>query len=221
MSLRKRGRFGLKAAITAVGLAIIVLLNTVVSIYAATEYQWFRTPKYTSLGDGVTLDTGIYKYNLWSKAKWEIRKVGLYNAYLTYYLEDSTGNPTWIANQGQKLTITQSSTVSRTVSNTITWTLGISGDITIPKLSKLKITPKASFTSTNTETYSYTYSAGMGLEYDLSKYKHKSYTIATNGYIIKYAVIRYKPDGKTIKDQKTMYGYYASYGQEVRLVYRY
>lgn len=131
-------------------------------------------------------------------------KYYLTNSYmrcLTYY------HDAWIANQGQTVSLTTSKTVTRSVSAGVSNELGISGVI-------------ASNIGTNySSSVSTTYSSSLGLSYNLSNFKYSSYKIASMGFYDKFTVKKYK-DG-SYQSSYTRYAYEASYGQEIRLVYRY
>lgn len=128
----------------------------------------------------------------------------LTNSYmrcLTYY------HDTWIANQGQVLTISDTRNVSRSVEE------GVSSEIGVSFVFSLNI--GAEYTDSVTTSYG----KSMGMSYDLSKYKHKSYRVASMGFYDKFRVEKYK-NGK-YKESYTVYGYDKKFGQEIRLVYRY
>lgn len=207
-------------------LAAIMFFSNTVGAYAANEYRYTSTFTYKTLGAGVTIGSGTYKYGFLNlkKGTWTIKKMGNYHGYVSIY---STGNgtPIWFANQGQTLTITDSRTVKKTVTETTTNTnsIGLAGEIKLNKLSTLNISIGSSITDTYSEEYSTTYSSTVSGTYDLSNnklYKHSSYTFASYGIICKNEVCKYDNSGKCVYDGE-MYTFYKAYGQEIRLVYRY
>lgn len=224
----------MKKKILSFVLIVMLLVFSMSQAFAVTEYYYKGNS--VSLGDGVVKASGTYNYYLkngqpqiskpyfWSSKKtgtYQVKKVANHHKCLTYYME-TDGTPLWIANQGQTVSVTQSSTVSRSVSKTVTREIGVSmsGKYTPSKGNELGITFTTAFKNSNTSSYSYTYTTGLGVIYNMSEYKKASYTIATMGIIEEFKVYRYKEDGSLWRTD-TMYAYWKDYGQEIRLVYRY
>lgn len=215
-------------------LVVVLFVMSFSPAFAVTEYNYKGYS--VSLGDGVVKASGTYNYYLkndkpqiskpyfWSRKKtgtYQVRKVTNHHKCLTYYME-TDGTPLWIANQGQTISLSQSSTVTRSVSKTVTTELGVNmnGKYTPSKGNELGIAFTTSFKNSNTSSYSYSYSSAYKISYDLSKQTKSSYTIATMGIIEEFKVYRYKEDGSLWRTD-TMYAYWKDYGQEIRLVYRY
>ncbi|MGN0379370.1 MAG: hypothetical protein ACI4EU_07260 [Butyrivibrio sp.] len=185
-------------------LLVCMLLNiNVCSAQAANEYYYKGFDITYKNGEGIHVyDTTWRGGFLWlTNYKEEYYITNSYMRCLTYY------HSSWVANQGQTLTISASKTVSRSVSEGVSAELGVS-DVASVKLG-----------TEYTTSVSTSYSTSLGLTYDLSKFSHRSYKIASMGYYDKFNVYNYK-NGKYV-DTKTVYAYDAKYGQEIRLVYRY
>lgn len=198
------------------------------------EYKWNGVRlDYTSYGDGVIISKGSYEASH-TVGKWtpyiayynlcQIKKMGTLKGYLTYHYtfgSNTANSIRWIANQGQIVTITETKTVSRTTTETVSTTNSISVSATIGKILNLGVGWTGSVEKSFSEELSFTYGCDISQQYDLSKFKHSSYTFASYGIICELELDKFASDGKTINSKTPFYAYYAAYGQELRLIYRY
>ena len=124
---------------------------------------------------------------------------------LTYY------HDSWIQNQGQTVTITTSKTVSRTVENTVSAELGLTGTIKV-----IEAAGKAGYSHSRSTTT--TYSTSLGLSYNMKDYPLGQYRIASMGYIDRFSTNYYKEGN--YQYTYTGFGYDHDYGQVITLVRR-
>lgn len=198
----KKPAFARKAVALVMTLCIMLSVAAI-SASAANEYYYKGYNIIYNGGAGVQLYTRTYNGGfLWLTKYTE--KYYLTNSYmrcLTYYHNE------WIANQGQTLTISSSKTKSRSVATGVSAELGVADAVT------------AKIGTQHSNTVSTSYSTSLGLTYNLSKFSHRSYKIASMGYYDKFSVYKYKEG--TYESKYTCYAYDAGFGQEIRLVYRY
>lgn len=186
-------------------LIIVVSLLTYSSIAVSAANEYYYKGCNITYNDGEGYYVGYKTWNggfLWlSKYKEKYYMTNSYMRCVTYY------HNSWIANQGQTLTIASSKTISRSVTSGVSAEVGIEGVVS----ANLGVSHTASVTTE--------YSSSLGLSYDLSKFSHNSYRIAAMGYYDKFNVKKYK--NGTYQSSKNLFAYDADFGQEIRLVYRY
>ena len=172
----------------------LLLIAIVISCFSITCNAYEYAPYYKGSdyyynnGNGyhyadITWSTGA----LWWKHNYKeyYYNTNAYKRCLSYY-ED------WVLNQGQILTISKTKTRSTSVSSTVSSEIGVD-DVVACKIGS----------SISTEQ-TITYSSTMGLTYNLNDFaRHRSYRIASMGFIEKFKVYQYRDDYY----QKSYYAY--------------
>lgn len=204
VSIRKKGTFIRRMAALMLLVCMMFNINAKSAMAADEKDYYYKGYNITyNGGNGVHIYTKTWRGGfLWlTDYKENYYLTNSYMRCLTYFSD------AWIANQNQKLTVSGSKTVTRSVSDGVSSEFGISSVVSI----KLGTQYETSVTTS--------YDVSMELNYDLSKYNHNSYKIAAMGFYDKFKVIKYK-NGSYDKTYYA-YAYDANFGQEIRLVYRY
>jgi len=196
-----------------------------------TEYKW-NGMKLTeiSYGQGVIVSKGQYEaahtLSKWLPyvpiyAKCELRKMAVDKGYLTYQYCDASMRPRWFANQGQKITISNEKTKTYSTTNTMSYTNSITTNVGIDIENIINI--GRSWTNDLSvqyaTNYDFTYAENVSMEYDMTKYAHKSYSLASYGAICVFDFYKYDTHGNVCSIER-VHAYYEGYGQEQRLIYR-
>lgn len=185
-------------------LMALIMLSTLclVPVGAASDAHYYK-------GHDIIYGTAPYVGSFtWKTGWWLWEESHAENYYLSnsYYRCLTYYHDSWIANQGQTLSLTMGKTVNRTVTNTVQTEIGVSDVVS------------AGITAGYSDSISTGYSTFLGLTYDLSKCSRNSVRIASMGYIDRFVTMHYVSN--TYKESYYRYAYDTNFGQEISLVYR-
>lgn len=188
--------------VVAIAITVLVLVQTIAIPASAASARYYK-------GWDISYSTWNYKGNY----KWNSGFLWLTSNEERYYLSKSHYrcwsyyHDSWIANQGQTLSLTVSKTKSCSISSTVTGEISASDSGVGAKL--------GGGWSTSAST---TYSTSLGLTYNLKDYSNSSVRIASMGYVDRFYTDKYV-NGSYNSSYYT-YAYDTNYGQEITLVYR-
>lgn len=189
-----------KVAVMAI--AVLVLVQTFVVPASAENARYYKG---WDVGYSTWDYQGSYPWN--SGFLWLTSNEEVYFLSKSYYRCWTYYHDTWIANQGQTLSLNVGKTISNTISSTVTGEISATSSGSGAKL--------GGGWSTSTTT---SYATSLGLTYNLKDYSNSSVRIASMGYVDRFYTERFI-NGSYNSSYYT-FAYDTNYGQEITLVYR-